>query len=155
MLVITGAGGQLGTHLIARAKLRDLPVRALTSSDWDITRDGTPDGVVAEGDIVINCAAYTAVDAAEEDESRAYAVNAEGAERVARVCRDVGARLIHISTDYVFDGEFGDAGPRPYRPGDATAPQGVYARSKVAGSSRFTGCCRQRRWSAPRGSTPA
>lgn len=112
MLVITGAGGQLGTHLIARAKLRDLPVRALTSSDWDITRDGTPDGVVAEGDIVINCAAYTAVDAAEEDESRAYAVNAEGAERVARACRDVGARLIHISTDYVFDGEFGDSRPR-------------------------------------------
>ncbi|AMU32158.1 dTDP-4-dehydrorhamnose reductase [Mycobacteroides abscessus] len=133
MLVITGAGGQLGTHLIARAMLRDLPVRALTSSDWDITHDTTPDGVVAEGDIVINCAAYTAVDAAEEDESRAYAVNAEGAERVARACRDVGARLIHISTDYVFDGEFGDAGPRPYRPGDATAPQGVYARTKVAG----------------------
>ena len=92
-----------------------------------------PDGVVAAGDTVINCAAYTAVDAAESDEARAYAVNAEGPARVAQACREVGARLIHISTDYVFSGEFGDADPRPYRPGDATAPAGVYARTKVAG----------------------
>ena len=133
MLVITGAGGQLGTHLIARAALRALPVRALNSADWDITRDGVPDGVVAAGDTVINCAAYTAVDAAESDEARAYAVNAEGPARVAQACREVGARLIHISTDCVFSGEFGDADPRPYRPGDATAPAGVYARTKVAG----------------------
>ena len=133
MLVITGAGGQLGTHLIARAALRALPVRALNSADWDITRDDVPDGAVAAGDTVINCAAYTAVDAAESDEARAYAVNAEGPARVAQACREVGARLIHISTDYVFSGEFGDADPRPYRPGDATAPAGVYARTKVAG----------------------
>lgn len=123
----------MGTHLIARAMLRDLPIRALTSADWDITHDSPPDGVIAEGDTVINCAAYTAVDAAENDEARAFAVNAEGAERVAQACREAGARLIHISTDYVFDGEFGDASPRPYRPGDATAPTGVYARTKVAG----------------------
>ncbi|MGH3725210.1 MAG: dTDP-4-dehydrorhamnose reductase [Mycobacterium sp.] len=133
MLVITGAGGQLGSHLIARTKLRDIAIRALTSSDWDITRDGAPDGIVAAGDTVINCAAYTAVDAAETDEARAYAVNADGAARVALACRDVGARLIHISTDYVFGGEFGDDGPRPYRPDDATAPNSVYGRTKFAG----------------------
>ncbi|MUM16455.1 dTDP-4-dehydrorhamnose reductase [Mycobacterium sp. CBMA271] len=133
MLVITGAGGQLGSHLIARTKRRGLPIRPLTSTDWDITRDGTPDGVVAAGDTVINCAAYTAVDVAETDEARAYAVNAEGAARVARACREVGARMIHISTDYVFGGEFGDGSPHPYRPDDATAPTGVYARTKFAG----------------------
>ncbi len=133
VLVITGAGGQLGTHLIARAARRNLPIRALNSTDWDITRDSAPDGVIAAGDTVINCAAYTAVDAAETDEARAHAVNATGAERVAQACREVGARLIHISTDYVFSGEFGVASPRPYRPGDATGPTGVYARTKLAG----------------------
>jgi dTDP-4-dehydrorhamnose reductase len=105
----------------------------LSSADWDITRGRVPDGVIAAGDTVINCAAYTAVDAAETDEDRAYAVNAEGAARVAQACREVGARMIHISTDYVFSGEFGGGGPRPYRPGDVTAPTGVYARTKFAG----------------------
>ncbi|OHU22250.1 dTDP-4-dehydrorhamnose reductase [Mycobacteroides franklinii] len=133
MLVITGAGGQLGSHLIARAARRGLPIRALKSSDWDITAGDAPDGVVAEGDTVINCAAYTAVDAAESDEARAYAVNATGAANVARVCRDVGARLIHISTDYVFSGYFADSSPAPYRTDAATAPEGVYGRTKLAG----------------------
>ncbi|OHT88923.1 dTDP-4-dehydrorhamnose reductase [Mycobacteroides saopaulense] len=133
MLVITGAGGQLGTHLIARAARRGIPIRALKSSDWDITAGDAPGGVVANGDTVINCAAYTAVDAAESDEARAYAVNATGAANVARVCRDVGAKLIHISTDYVFNGDFGDIAPTPYPPDAATDPQGVYGRTKLAG----------------------
>lgn len=133
VLVIIGAGGQLGTHLVAASSSRGLPVRPVTSSDWDITSPQTPTGLVAAGDVVINCAAYTAVDAAESDEGRAFAVNAEGAGRVAELCRGSGARLIHISTDYVFSGEFSGSAPRPYRPDDVPAPAGVYGRSKLAG----------------------
>lgn len=92
-----------------------------------------PSGVVAAGDVVINCAAYTAVDAAESDEARAYAVNEAGAARVAQACAQAGARLIHVSTDYVFSGDFAGEQPRPYRVDDAPHPSGVYALSKLAG----------------------
>jgi dTDP-4-dehydrorhamnose reductase len=80
----------------------------------------------------MNCAAYTAVDAAESDPERAHAVNAVGPGHVARACANAGARLIHISTDYVFDGSFG-GGPRPYEIDDATGPLSVYGRTKLAG----------------------
>ncbi len=106
---------------------------AMTSSQWDITESAAAERNVERGDVVINCAAYTDVDGAESDVARAYAVNAAGPEHIARACARAGARLIHVSTDYVFSGEFGDAEPRPYEPSDDTAPQGVYARSKLAG----------------------
>jgi dTDP-4-dehydrorhamnose reductase len=132
-LVITGAGGQLGSCLTAMATARGRDVLALTSSQWDITDPGAAERIVAGGDVVVNCAAYTDVDGAESDEARAYAVNAAGPEHVARACARVGARLIHVSTDYVFSGDFGDGEPRPYEPGDEPDPRGVYARSKLAG----------------------
>ena len=106
---------------------------ALTSSDWDITDPAAAERIIKSGDVVINCAAYTNVDGAESDESRAYAVNAAGPEHIARACARAGARLIHVSTDYVFSGDFGGAAPHPYEPGDDTDPQGVYARTKLAG----------------------
>jgi len=89
--------------------------------------------IVKSGDVVVNCAAYTNVDGAESAQAAAYAVNAAGPEHIARACAGVGARLIHVSTDYVFSGDFGDAPPHPYEPSDETAPQGAYARSKLAG----------------------
>jgi dTDP-4-dehydrorhamnose reductase len=136
-IVITGAGGQLGSVLAARAARGDFSdVLALTSSQWDITDPGAAERIPPSGlnstDVVINCAAYTNVDAAESDESRAYAVNAEGPGHVARACARAGARLIHVSTDYVFGGDAG-AVLRPYEPSDQTAPLGVYGRSKLAG----------------------
>jgi dTDP-4-dehydrorhamnose reductase len=135
-LVITGAGGQLGGWLAARAADQGREVVALTSSQWDITDPGAAERCVRGGDIVVNCAAYTNVDAAESDENRAFAVNATGPEHVARACARAGARLIHISTDYVFGGELGpDSEVRPYEPSDDTAPLGVYARSKLAGEN--------------------
>lgn len=82
---------------------------------------------------MVNCAAYTDVDGAESDEAGAYAVNATGPELLARACARVGAQLIHVSTDYVFNGDFGGGEPRPYEPDDPTGPQGVYAASKLAG----------------------
>jgi dTDP-4-dehydrorhamnose reductase len=137
--VITGAGGQLGSCLAARAARQGRDVVALTSSQWDITDAGAAERIVRSGDLVVNCAAYTNVDAAESDEAAAFAVNAAGPEHVARACARAGARLIHISTDYVFGGDFRDcpdvkgAERRPYEPSDETAPLGVYARSKLAG----------------------
>ena len=130
-IVITGAGGQVGRFLAAEATRRGHDVLALTSAQWDIT---DPDAAPAlnAGDVVVNCAAYTAVDAAERDADRAYAVNADGAGNVARVCARAGAGLIHVSTDYVFSGRF-DGMPRPYDIDDRPAPVSVYGRSKLAG----------------------
>ena len=131
--MITGAGGQLGGCLAALATDRGRDVLALTSSQWDITDPGAAERIIASGAVVVNCAAYTDVDGAESDEAGAYAVNAAGPEHVARACARAGARLIHVSTDYVFSGDFGDGEPRPYEPGDEADPRGVYARSKLAG----------------------
>ncbi|ORV10130.1 dTDP-4-dehydrorhamnose reductase [Mycobacterium celatum] len=128
-LVITGAGGQLGSVLAAQAARRGRDVLALTSSQWDITDPDAAERIIRSGDVVVNCAAYTNVDGAESDEANAHAVNAVGPEHIARVCADVGARLIHISTDYVFSG----SERRPYEPDDETGPLSVYGRTKLAG----------------------
>ena len=132
-IVITGGGGQLGSALTALTMDQGRDALALTSSQWDITDPGEAQRIIRNGDVVINCAAYTNVDAAESDEARAYAVNAAGPEHIARACARVGARLIHVSTDYVFTGDPGEGGPRPYEPSDETGPLGVYGRSKLAG----------------------
>ena len=130
--MITGAAGQLGRCLAARAVTVDRRVRGYSSTRWDIADPATTP-VLSADDVVINCAAYTNVDAAESDEQRAFRVNATGAGNVARACADAGARLIHISTDYVFDGDFGAAAVRPYEPGDVVGPLNAYGRSKLAG----------------------
>jgi dTDP-4-dehydrorhamnose reductase len=132
-IVITGAGGQVGSLLATEAARQGRVVLALTSSQWDITDPQVADQIVQSGDVVINCAAYTNVDGAEGDEERAYAVNAAGPEHIAQVCARAGARMIHISTDYVFSGDFGGSAPHPYEIDDDTAPLGVYGRSKLAG----------------------
>ncbi|OBI31803.1 dTDP-4-dehydrorhamnose reductase [Mycobacterium sp. E1386] len=132
-IVIAGAGGQLGSYLRSLAASQGRDVLALTSSEWDITDPAAAERIIERGDVVINCAAYTDVDGAESDEAGAYAVNATGPENIARACARAGARFIHVSTDYVFNGDFGGADPRPYEPSDQTAPAGVYGRSKHAG----------------------
>lgn len=131
-IVITGAGGQVGRFLGGELTGRGRDLLACTSSQWDITDPAAGADIVAAGDVVINCAALTAVDIAETDEARAYAVNATGAGNVARACAAKGARLIHVSTDYVFSGEF-DGAPRPYEVDDPVGPRSVYGRSKLAG----------------------
>lgn len=132
-IVIAGAGGQLGGYLSSLAADQGREVLAHSSSQWDITDPAAAERIVQRGDVVINCAAYTDVDDAETDEAGAFAVNEAGPGHIARACAAAGARLIHVSTDYVFNGDFGGAPPRPYEPSDQTAPQGVYARSKAAG----------------------
>jgi dTDP-4-dehydrorhamnose reductase len=132
-LVISGAGGQLGTSLAVLAADRGRDVLALTSSQWDITDPAAAERIIRAGDVVVNCAAYTNVDGAESDEARAYAVNETGPEHLARACAKAGARLIHVSTDYMFTGPPPEGGARPYEPSDKTDARGVYALSKLAG----------------------
>jgi dTDP-4-dehydrorhamnose reductase len=128
-IVISGAGGQVGRLLAGEAARRGYEVSALTHREWDITDPRASERFVTESDLVVNCAAATNVDGAEADPDGAYAINATGAENVAQACARVGAHLVHISTDYVFDGEQ----RHPYDVGDATNPLGVYGHSKLAG----------------------
>ncbi len=119
----------MGGLLAAEAAQRGFDVSALNHQQWDISDPAAANQFVAAGDLVINCAAYTNVDRAEAEPERAHAINAVGPENVARACARVGARLVHISTDYVFGG----GQRRPYEISDRTDPLNAYARSKVAG----------------------
>ena len=131
-ILITGAGGQLGRDCAGRLAA-DHRLKACTSGELDITDGDRVDAVFTEysPEVVINCAAYTAVDRCEEDRQRCLCVNAGGPEILAKRCRAVGARLLHISTDYVFDGA--RPVPSPYYEDDATNPLSMYGRSKLAG----------------------
>ena len=130
-IVVTGAHGQLGRRVMSLASGRGdgVEVSGYSSADLDITDPDAVAAAVSAGATVINCAAYTAVDAAETDEARASAVNADGPRNLARACGRVGARLIHVSTDYVFDG----TATEPYEVDANTAPQSAYGRTKLAG----------------------
>jgi len=128
-IVIAGAGGQVGSFLAAEANRQGREVLALTSSQWDIADPQRAGEIVQSGDVVVNCAAYTAVDDAEREPDRAHAINAAGPGYIAQACARVGAQMVHISTDYVFDG----AASRPYEPSDETRPLSVYGQSKLDG----------------------
>jgi dTDP-4-dehydrorhamnose reductase len=130
-LLVTGAAGQLGVDVVNHARGLDDEVIAVAKSDLDIT-DADAVRLLLERvrpDAVINAAAYTAVDACETNEALAFAVNADAVGHLSAACEVVGAHLVHVSTDYVFDGTL----ERPYREDDITNPQSVYGRSKLAG----------------------
>ena len=145
-LLIVGARGQLGSELVAAAAGSGIPARALDSTELNITDRhavGTvltrfarwshevgprTDDVTGKA-VVINAAAYTAVDQAENDPDAAYAVNAAGPTHLAQTAAQLGLGLIHVSTDYVFPGDAN----RPYEVDDPTGPRSVYGASKLAG----------------------
>lgn len=129
-VLITGANGQLARELISTAP-SEMVVRAVSRAECDITEFVSVEKVIKSfrPDIVINTAAYTAVDAAEQNEELAFRVNAHGAKNVATAAQIVGSRLIHISTDYVFDGRRST----PYPPDAPTNPINVYGASKLEG----------------------
>lgn len=131
-IVITGAGGQLGRQILARADVvgrAGAEVRGYGSAELDITDPSSIAAAVTPGSVVVNCAAHTAVDAAESEEDRAALLNEIGPRLLAERCAEVGARLLHVSTDYVFAG----AASTPYEPTDATGPTTAYGRTKLAG----------------------
>lgn len=131
-VLITGAAGQLGRALLACAPSGVQPIPC-PHAQLDIADErAVADSVRRSApDVIVNAAAYTAVDRAEAEPGEAYRINAEGAGHVALAARESGARLIHLSTDFVFDG----ASSRPYRPESPTRPLGVYGQSKLAGEA--------------------
>lgn len=131
MYLITGANGQLGQEL--KIQLGNQATCA-DIADVDITnREATLKFIKAISPrFIINCAAYTAVDKAESEEEKAFAVNATGPENLSLAAAECGASLLHVSTDYVFDG----TAHRPYSPNDATNPQNAYGRTKLAGEQK-------------------
>jgi len=128
-LLVTGAAGMLGRDVVAAATDAGHEVSALARADLDITDATAVRTSVAGTDAVINCAAWTDVDGAETAEEEATAVNGAGAGNLAHACAAAGALLVHVSSDYVFDGR----SQEPYREDAPTAPQGAYGRSKLAG----------------------
>ena len=139
-ILLFGGNGQVGTE--CRRSLAPLGELVITTRDGqlqdgaacetaDFDRPDTLDGLIARiaPDVVVNAAAYTAVDRAESEPDAAFRANAEAPRRIADACARRDALLLHYSTDYVFDGR----GTRPYHEGDPTAPLGVYGSSKLAG----------------------
>ena len=136
-LVVVGAGGQLGRAVMEAASEAGQPVTGYGRERLDVTDHAAVAACLAAhaGDVVINTAAFTDVDGAEDAVEAAQAVNVDGADAVARACATHGARLIHISTDYVFSGD----GSRPWRPDDPTGPINAYGRTKLAGEKAVLG----------------
>jgi dTDP-4-dehydrorhamnose reductase len=141
LILVFGAGGQLGQELSAAAADRVLSLVALSHRDADIADERRVREAMrqAEPSVVINAAAYNAVDRAEVEIDAAMRANAVGPGVLARACDACGAALIHVSTDYVFDGEKDG----PYCEDDAVRPLGAYAISKAAGEDAVRGGCRE------------
>lgn len=129
-VLVTGAAGQLGRALRQSAPA-DAELVALARDGLDLADGDAIAAVVAHHspDLIFNAAAYTAVDRAESDEATARLINATAVGHLAGAASEIGARLVHISTDFVFDGASG----RPYRPSDPTGPLGLYGRTKLEG----------------------
>lgn len=130
-IAVTGANGRLGTSLLEILGHCGHDVVALSRSGLDVTNREAVERTLSElmPEVVIYAAAYTAVDAAEDDVEACMAVNARGAENVASICTSIGAKLVYPSTDYVFSG----SGSQPHRTDDPVAPVNVYGVSKLAG----------------------
>jgi len=131
-IAVTGREGQVVRSLIERGSVSGHEIITLSRPEFDLA--GDPEAIVraiqmANPDVIVSAAAYTAVDKAEDEPDLAFAVNAAGAAAVARAARDLGVPLVHLSTDYVFDGAKG----APYVEDDATEPTGIYGLSKLAG----------------------
>jgi dTDP-4-dehydrorhamnose reductase len=138
-ILVTGGTGQLARALAARGGLGVGGLGVVGRPDFDFDRPDSIDAVLnaAAPELVINTAAWTAVDAAEGDEEGAWRANAAGPARIAAWCAASGAGLIHISTDYVFDGGKG----APYVEDDPTAPTGVYGATKLEGERAVLASC--------------
>jgi dTDP-4-dehydrorhamnose reductase len=133
-VLITGRQGQLVQSLLERGRDSGHELIALGRPELDLEQPGSAAQAVHRvmPDVVVSAAAYTAVDQAEDEPERAHRINGDAAGELAEAAREVGARIIHISTDYVFDGR----SPEPYRPGDPVGPLGVYGQSKLKGEEQ-------------------
>ena len=130
-VLVTGTKGQLGYDVVNELEKRGHTAVAVDIEEIDITDAVSVERVITEAEVeaVIHCAAYTAVDAAEDNVEICRRVNAEGTENIAKVCKKLDLKMINISTDYVFDGE----GERPWEPDDERHPLNVYGQTKYEG----------------------
>lgn len=130
-VLVTGVKGQLGYDVVNELEKRGMQAVGVDIDEMDITDAASVQQVITQEapDAVIHCAAYTAVDAAEDNEQLCRKVNAEGTQNIANVCRTLDIKMIYISTDYVFDG----TGERPWEPEDERNPVSVYGRTKYEG----------------------
>lgn len=130
-VLVTGVKGQLGYDVMNELKKRGLEAVGADIEEMDITDAESVNRFImaAKPDAVIHCAAYTAVDAAEENEDICRRVNADGTRNIAKVCKELDCKMIYISTDYVFDGQ----GSRPWEPDEERHPLNVYGQTKYEG----------------------
>ena len=130
-VLVTGVKGQLGYDVCRVLEKRGIENRGVDIEDFDITDAAATSSYIQayHPDAVIHCSAWTAVDRAEDEPEKVWQVNAEGPRNIARVCREIGAKMLYLSTDYVFPGD----GERFYEPDDPTGPLSVYGRTKLGG----------------------
>lgn len=135
-VLVTGVKGQLGYDVVGELKKRNIEAVGVDIDEMDITDAASVDKVIKEmsPDAVIHCAAYTAVDAAEDNVDICRKVNKDGTQNIANVCKELDIKMIYISTDYVFDGE----GTRPWEPDDKPDPLNVYGLTKYEGEVAVT-----------------
>lgn len=139
MIIVTGAKGQLGGDVCRILKEKNIPYAGIDKDDLDITskKDVETFFEKTDFDVLIHCAAYTAVDKAEEERELCYAINAAGTENLAEICKEKNAAIIYISTDYVFSGE----GEKPFEVNDEKSPLSVYGKSKYEGEKAVLSLC--------------
>lgn len=132
--LVTGGSGQLGIAVSEELDSRGITFTAVGSKDLDITNSKNINDFIAQNipSVIVNCAAWTDVDGAESNEESAANVNSRGAENLAKAAQSTGARLIHISTDYVFSGE----NQNPFEIFDQIDPQSAYGRTKADGEKK-------------------
>lgn len=130
-VLVTGVKGQLGYDVVNELENRGHEAVGVDIEEMDITDASSVTQVIGDAsvDAVIHCAAYTAVDAAEENQEICRKVNVDGTQNIATVCKQLGIKMMYISTDYVFDGE----GTRPWEPDDERCPLNVYGQTKYEG----------------------
>ena len=130
-VLVTGANGQLGFDVVKRLQLENMECQGIDREDMDITNDTEVKSFVENysPDVVVHCAAYTAVDKAEEEKELCYRVNVLGTRYIAEACKEIDSKMVYISTDYVFDGEL----DRPYEVDDKPNPINYYGQTKYEG----------------------
>lgn len=135
-VLVTGVKGQLGYDVVKVLNERGIACKGVDIDDFDLTDETAVSSYIREfaPTAVIHCAAFTAVDRAEDDKDLCYAVNVTGPENIARICKEIGAKMLQVSTDYVFDGQ----GDQPFEVDSVKAPKGHYGLTKSLGEDKVT-----------------
>ena len=130
-VLVTGVNGQLGYDVVKALNARNIECRGVDMADFDITDRAAVCNYIKDyaPDAVVHCAAYTAVDRAEDDSETCFKVNVTGSENIALACKEIDAKTLYVSTDYVYGGK----GETPFEPTDPTDPKSVYGRTKLGG----------------------